>query len=116
MTSERRYGLRRPLHGILLNKYVGGFPYAVRLLDISETGARIRCLLEPDPPPSGEGAEPQRVALELEVPETGDRLWLWAREIWRNGKRQALAFSGLTPGDRAMLRALLAGATEAARA
>jgi hypothetical protein len=106
MTSERRYGLRRPLHGILLNKYVGGFPYAVRLLDISETGARVRCLLEPDPP-RNEGEEPPRVALELEVPGTGDRLWLWAREIWRDGKRQALAFSGLTPGDRAMLRALL---------
>src|SRR5688572_31306284 len=106
MTTERRYGRRRPLHGILLNKYVGGFPYAVRLLDISETGARVRCLLEPEPT-NAEGDEAQRVALELEVPDTGDRLWLWAREIWRDGKRQALAFSGLTAGDRAMLRALL---------
>jgi hypothetical protein len=87
---------------MLLNKYVGGLPYTVSLLDLSESGARVRCLLEPETPD-------QRFALELEVPRTGDRMWLWARQIWRRGRQQALAFSGLTPGDREMLRTIIAG-------
>jgi hypothetical protein len=103
-TSAERRALRRTaIHGVLLNKYVGGFPFAVSLLDLSETGIRIRKLLEPD-------SEEARVALEIEVPRTGDRLWLWAREVWRSGSRQALTFSGLTEGDRAMLHAIVASA------
>lgn len=107
---------RKRLHGILLNKYVGGSPHTVRLLDLSETGIRIRCLLEPEaesPPTTGEPAPKARCAIELEVPGTRDRLWLWAREVWRSGKRQALAFSGMTEGDRAMLRALIASGESA---
>ena len=98
--SERRNIDRSALHGILVNKYVEGRPHVVRLLDLSETGARVCCLLEPD-------SSADRFALELEVPGTSDRLWLWARQVWRRGRKQALSFSGLTEGDRSMLRALL---------
>lgn len=104
MDGDRRATKRCALHGILLNKYVGGFPHAVRLVDISETGIRIRALLEPEPDEPSQGG---RFALELEVPSTGERLWLWAREVWRQGKKQALTFSGMSAGDRDMLRALL---------
>jgi len=97
---NRRTTQRSALHGVLLNKYVGGFPYAVSLVDLSETGIRVRSLIEPE-------TSEKNCAIELEVPGTGDRLWLWAREVWRSGKKQALTFSGLTSGDRAMIRALM---------
>ena len=103
---NRRGVPRTSVHGVLLNKYVGGFPFAVSLLDLSETGIRVRRLLEPD-------TDDARVALEIEVPRTGDRLWLWAREVWKSGSRQALTFSGLTEGDRAMLHSILASSAQA---
>ena len=46
-------------------------------------------------------------SLELQIPGSDERMWLWARSVWTHGGRQALRFVGIDPADRARIATLV---------
>ena len=104
---DRRYYPRARFAGVLLNKYIDGYPYAVEMLDLSERGMRIRQIREPN-------TRSQYFSLEVELPATTDhaegrRIWLWARQVWSRNGEQALRFVGLEDDERTALAMVVGG-------
>jgi len=98
---ERRVSVRARLAKPLwLNKYIEGHPYLSELLDVSEDGLLIRVIREPL---NQEDSFP----LELGVPGTPHRMWLWARSVRRVGETQAVRVSYADMLERAQLRQLV---------
>lgn len=100
---------------LLFNKYIDGYPHICRTIDVSPSGLLLEKVSEP------------RIDREFYPVEIGvldpegdviERLWIWAKQVWSNGERQALEFVGLEDRDRRKLRKLLerAGRIEAAAA
>ena len=81
---------------MLLNKYIDGFPHLVELLDLSASGMVVRKVSEPD-------VHRDFYSIEIEIPGTSERMWLWARNVWSRNQQQALRFVGIDPADRALL-------------
>jgi hypothetical protein len=90
--SNRRLAARAPVD-LLFNKYVGGYPYLCRGINLSDTGLLAITYGEPS-----HAAE--SFSIELGLPGERSSLWLWAREVWRRGDRQAFAFVGSDTADR----------------
>lgn len=97
--TERRAARRRPID-VFFNKFLDGYPYLCRTIDISEKGALVETYAEPD-------REVARVPLELRFPGDGDSLWLWARTARHVGRYQAFEFVSVPNGARRHLRRLV---------
>lgn len=104
MTSERRRNGRARFGGIFANKYIGGIPHVVELLDVSATGLKVRRILEP---------ESASLTYPLELNVDGVTLWAWTRTVWRRGNREALRIVSADALDRARLGKFLRAALPA---
>src|SRR3989442_1191177 len=98
--GERRTAERATVTGGYANKYIGGAPHTVQLLDVSESGFRIRRILEPD-------VEAEAFPIELWL--GGTTLWTWTRRVWRWGSWEALAIVSADAFDHARFRKFLRG-------
>ena len=99
---DRRSSLRgTPNVPVWVNKYIDGYPYLAELLDVSSEGLLLRTTLEP------ERAQPESFAVEVGVPGTAHRLWLWAKSVRRGAGRQAVQLVGTELFDRAYLNQLV---------
>jgi hypothetical protein len=92
---ERRQ-TERKLFDVFFNKFLDGHPYLCRTLDISRSGLLCDVILQP---------ENARVAfpLELELPGTARRLWVWGTRVRQAGAREAIRFVSLHADDRITL-------------
>ena len=98
---ERRTSLRgSPNVRVWVNKYIEGYPHLAELIDVSATGLLLRTTVEPD-------VQPQSFTVEVGVPGTTHRLWLWARSVRRDARRQAVELVGIELLDRAYLQQLV---------
>jgi hypothetical protein len=79
-----------------MNKYIEGLPHLARVLDLSPGGMMVRKLLEPEIAPSF-------FAIELGIPWTDERLWIWARCVREWNDRQALRFVAMDAKDEVRL-------------
>lgn len=105
--AERRGEPRADLGQFLFNKYIDGFPHVVELLDLSASGMLVRKVHEPDVPRAF-------YSIELGIPGTPERMWLWTRIAWTRDGVQALRFVGIDPADRARIAHLVREARIAA--
>jgi hypothetical protein len=100
--SERRTSTRRPLN-FYFNKFLHGYPYLCRTVDLSTAGILVETFTEPE-------YSSEAVPLELRLPNDVDSIWVMARPVRRIGTRQALEFQGLSKAARHKLeRCLQAG-------
>jgi hypothetical protein len=86
---ERRIARRQPVD-VFFNKFLGGYPYLCRTLDVSEHGVLVETYAEPE-------MDANRFPLELRFPGDKESLWLWAKRVRRHGKLQALEFVSMAP-------------------
>lgn len=105
MEAERRAAPRARVL-LFANEYIDGVPCLCELVEMSNTGALVRRLL---------GPSTERAIYALEIGRSGawsrgDRFWLAATPVWRDGEHEAVAFVGASPGLRAKLSAFLADA------
>lgn len=85
---------------LYFNKYVDGYPYLCRSVDVSATGLLAETFMEPD-------GDRTAYPLELRLPHQRDSLWVWARSVSRRGRRHALEFVGMDDQDRLALERYL---------
>jgi hypothetical protein len=114
MSSDERRTSPRTRVDLLFNKYIDGYPHVCRTIDVSDSGMLLERVSEPT-------VEREFYPIEIGLLDGGDlveRLWLWAREVWTDGEKQALRFVDVRDRDRAKLTRLLerAGYIEAAAA
>jgi hypothetical protein len=102
--SDRRIAPRTRVD-LLFNKYIDGYPHLCRTIDVSEGGLLLERVSEP---------AVQRDFYPVEIglmdptsDQTPERLWLWAKQVWTDGERQALRFIGVEERDRKKLNRLL---------
>ena len=101
---DNRAEFRRPIE-MLFNKYLAGYPYLCRTVDLSCDGLRAESFVEPD---DAEDAFP----LELRLPQDRETMWIWARLVWERNGEQALRFHSMRPCDRARLEKFLVPSTD----
>ena len=87
--QERRAQARKPFD-IYFNKFLNGYPFLCRCLDLSVGGALVETYAEPD-------VDVGRFPVELRLPGDAASIWLWARRIRVTGTRQAFAFVNTSP-------------------
>ena len=97
--KERRSSKRARVD-LLFNKFIDGYPYTCRVLDLGMGGMLVRRINERDP-------NSKRYPLELALPGFDDPLWIWSRPVWSEGDRQALRFVAMDADDRAHLATYL---------
>ena len=85
---------------LFLNKFVDGYPHLAELLEVSESGMLIRTIREPW---NREGT----FALELGIPGSAHRMWLWAELVRKSGSLQAVRIAHADLLERAQLRQLV---------
>jgi hypothetical protein len=100
--GERRVSGRASVVDAYANKYIDGVPHAVRLVDVSESGLRIRRLVSWQP-------ETTRDAFPLELWLGGSTLWAWTRRVWRWGPWEALTIVSADALDHARFKRFLRG-------
>jgi PilZ domain len=100
-TSDRRFEERARFQGLFVNKHIDGLPHLARLLDLSAGGMMVRKVFEPELTRSF-------FSVELAIPWTDERFWIWARCVRETGDRQAIRFMGLRDEERARLAAVVA--------
>jgi hypothetical protein len=96
---DRRSTPRRPID-ILFNKYLEGFPYLCRTLDLSPDGLLAEVFTEPE-------AAPDSFPIALRLPGHPELVWVWARHVRTGTRTQALEFLSLRPCDRQRLERFL---------
>ena len=74
---------------LYFNKFLHGYPYLCRAVDISSAGILVETFAEPEFPA-------ERFPLELRLPEDSESIWVWARPVRRQGTQQALEFVSLS--------------------
>lgn len=92
---ERRTSKRTTVD-LYLNKYIEGYPYTCRAVDISHGGILLECLNEPV-------HDRKFYPIELGVPGVADRIWVWTRSVWTHGRTQALRFVAMDALDELLL-------------
>jgi hypothetical protein len=105
--EDRRQNPRASFGLLFFNKYIDGFPHLGALLEMSATGMLVRKINEP-----AEGRS--FYSIELGIPWTQERLWLWTRRVRSSGDREALRFVGMGPAERARIEALVRDVRRAA--
>lgn len=99
--SERRAQARKGVD-MYFNKFLSGYPYLCRCVDLSLGGVLVETYAEPD-------VTPDRFPIELRLPGDKDSVWLWARRTRVSGSQQAFAFVNLsTAATRRLRRCLVA--------
>jgi hypothetical protein len=101
--TERRFQERARFGGLFVNKHIDGQPHLARVLDLSAGGMMVRKVLEPAKTKSS-------FAVELGIPWTDERFWIWTRCVRDWGDLQALRFMGLREDERERLAAIVAEA------
>lgn len=96
---DRRLETRQSVD-LLFNKYIDGYPYLCRSIDLSEKGMRLLAVSEPE-------GTTDTCTLEMQLPDETETLWLWARTIRRDGRTQVVAFEGVEDHDRERLQRFL---------
>ena len=90
-----------------MNKHIDGLPHLARVLDLSAGGMMVRKVLEP-------ALSRSFFAVELGIPWTDERFWIWTRCVRDWGDLQALRFLGLRDEERARLAEIVAEARQIA--
>jgi hypothetical protein len=99
--SERRAQARKSVD-IYFNKFLSGYPYLCRCVDLSAGGALVETYAEPE-------TDQERFPVELRFPGDKDSLWLWAKRTRVSGTRQAFSFVNLSrAAARRLERGLMA--------
>ena len=105
--TDRRNSPRKRVD-LLFNKYIDGYPHLCRTIDVSEGGLLLERVSEPkverDFYPVEIGLMESSSELEGRAPE---RVWLWAKQVWSDGTRQALHFIGVEERDLQKLHSML---------
>ena len=97
---DRRTSLRAKLgQSLWLNKYIEGHPHLAELVEVSDGGLVIRTIHEPS-------NRATTFTLELSIPGSTHRMWLWAERIRTMGKLQAVRIAHADLLERAALRQL----------
>jgi hypothetical protein len=99
---ERRAQARKPVD-MYFNKFLSGYPYLCRCVDISPGGALVETYAEP-------ASDQERFPVELRFPGDKDSLWLWARRTRVEGSKQAFTFVNLAPSTARRLKRRLSAA------
>jgi hypothetical protein len=94
-----RSDVRRPFE-MLFNKYLEGYPYLCRTVDLSSTGLRAELFSQPA---HGDETFP----VELRLPYEDESLWIWARRVWQRDQQEALFFMSMRDRDRTRLKEFL---------
>jgi len=99
---DRRVSLRARVGGraLWLNKHVDGFPHLAEVVEVSESGMLIRTIREPS-------NRETRFTLELEIPGSSHRMWLWGELVRKSGALQAVRILHADLLERAQLRQLV---------
>ena len=105
--SERRFEERARFGGLFVNKHIDGLPHLARVLDLSAGGMMVRKVFEPTKRRSS-------FAVELGIPWTDERFWIWTRCVRDWGDLQALRFMGLSDDERGRLAEIVAEARQIA--
>ena len=92
---ERRVSKRTRVD-LLINKYIDGYPYACRVMDISKGGVLLEKMSEPQ-------HDRTYYPVEIAAPGGVDRIWAWTRQVRVSGNRQALRFVAMDPFDQVLL-------------
>jgi hypothetical protein len=92
---ERRSS-KRPRVDLMINKYIDGYPYACRAVDISKGGVLLERIHEPK-------HDRTFYPVEIAVPGVKDRIWAWTRQVRASGRSQALRFVAMDPFDQILL-------------
>lgn len=106
--SERRVEERARFGGLFVNKHIDGLPHLARVLDLSAGGMMVRKVLEPA------ALARSFFAVELGIPWTDERFWIWTRCVRDWGDLQALRFMGLRETERSRLAEIVAEARQTA--
>jgi hypothetical protein len=96
---ERRQTERRSFD-VFFNKFLDGHPFLCRAVDLSRSGILCDVFLQPE-------TRHDAFPLELELPGTGRRLWVWGHKVRRAGTREAIRFVSLHTEDRIALERYL---------
>lgn len=92
---ERRSSKRTRID-LMINKYIDGYPYACHAVDISKGGVLVERIREPK-------HDRKFYPVEIGIPGQADRVWVWARQVRSEGRRQALRFVAMDPFDQLLL-------------
>jgi len=104
--TERRKNQRQPMD-LFFNKYLDGFPFLGRAVDLSLDGLLSVAYTEPE-------IDPASFPLELRLPGQTQSLWVWGRVARRSGRQHAIQFLRMSPRDRRRLKAHLESAPDTA--
>jgi hypothetical protein len=94
--ADRRGEERARFGGLFINKHIEGLPYLAAVLDLSGGGMMVRKVSEP-------ALGQSFFAVELGIPWTDERFWIWGKTVRDLGDRQAVRFLGMTQEERARL-------------
>src|SRR5690606_38962839 len=98
--KERRANPRKQVD-IYFNKFIEGYPYLCRCLDLSPGGALVETFAEPQ-------AAVERFPIELRLTSEDESMWVWVRHQRTVGTRQALQFVSVSEPVRRKLEQRLA--------
>ena len=103
--SDRRQAPRTRVD-LLFNNYIDGYPPLCRTIDVSANGLLLERVSEPT---IDREFYPVEIGLMEESPsdKAPERVWLWAKQVWTDGARQALRFIGVEERDQRKLNRLL---------
>lgn len=98
---ERRFDPRVRVE-MLVNQYIRDVPFRALAIDLSSTGLKLQKLVEPRIPLAG------RVALEFEIPGTGEIVWACAESRFiasdDDFHTSGLTFTGMAAKHERLLR------------
>lgn len=100
---NRRSQTRVPVD-LFFNKYLDGYPYLCRGLNLSRTGLLAMTFSEPE-------QKMESFSIELRLPGEKSSLWLWARGVWRQSDCQAMQFVTPDRESRRRLHRFMEGVT-----
>lgn len=86
---------------LFVNKYIRGYPYLCRTVDLSWDGLLAETFAEP-------ASDLDSFVLEFQVPGFERSIWAWARSVRRDERIQAIEFVSMDAADRALLASFVA--------
>jgi hypothetical protein len=101
--ANRRNSARAPID-VLANRFLGGYPYMCRLLDISRSGLRLRRLHEPR-------TSFRFVGLQFQVPGRPEVISAAAEVVFSDDRtgEVGLRFTRLSPADADLIDGIVSG-------
>lgn len=102
MTDDRRSSPRRSID-VFFNKFLDGYPYLCRALEVSAAGVLIETYAEPE-------VAVEQFPIELRFPGDSETLWLMTRRVRREGTSEALKFLAVSEPAAQRIEAFVAQA------